>query len=228
MNLLEQAQQLLNVPATGIEDAATVQAAKDFQQAHGLGVDGIIGPLTLAALGLHQVVLPRASFQPTEDEVAQALASAFSALPSALASTGAPSASVLTLLMAQTSFETRDTTHGIPWNLPNYNMGGIKATQWDPFVQVFETTEGQGAQAVTLDLKFAAYQSLADGAEAYVRVLKSRSAWWQGLLSGTPQGLIAGLTTPPAYFTGDPASYLAGLRGLVAQYAGTAAKYAVE
>jgi peptidoglycan hydrolase-like protein with peptidoglycan-binding domain len=227
VNLLEQAQVALHVPITGVQDAATVQAARDFQQAHGLAVDGIIGPQTLWALGLKQMVLPWSAFQPTQDEVAQSLVTAFDAVPSALASNGAPSANVLALLMAQSSFETRPSGQPTGWNLPNYNMAGIKATEWDPFVQIFKTTEGQGASAVTIDATFAAYESLADGAAAYVRVLRSRSAWWQGLLSGTPAGFVQGLTTPPAYFTGDPSEYLAGLRSLVAQYAGTAAKYAV-
>ena len=46
------AQKVLGVPADGIVGPVTRAAVKRFQRRHGLVVDGIIGPATLAALGL--------------------------------------------------------------------------------------------------------------------------------------------------------------------------------
>jgi peptidoglycan hydrolase-like protein with peptidoglycan-binding domain len=213
---------------TGIEDEPTRVAVQMFQRAKSLVVDGIVGLQTLRALDVTfptPTVLPWSASQPDADDVAQALVNAYKIVTDPADTP--PTAAVLALLMAHTSFETRPSGQAMGWNLPNFNFAGIKASPWDPFVQSFETTEGQGPQATTLTLRFAAYQSLQDGAEAYIRTLKARSAWWNGLLSGTPDGLVRGLTTPPAYFTGDAGQYLAGLRGLVSQYVGTAARYAV-
>jgi Putative peptidoglycan binding domain len=228
-SIVQQAQQKLNdlgygpLALTGETDAPTKAAVIAFQQAKRLSVDGVIGPQTLAALGITlptPVQVSWNSYQPSIDEAAQALATAYQNV------TGqAPSKAILALLMAQTSWETRKSATG--WNLPNFNWGGIKATPWDALYQIFPTHEGQGASQVTLPLRFAAYGSLAEGAEAYIRTLKSRSAWWAGLQSGTPQGLLQGLTTAPAYFTGNATQYLNGVRSLAAQYAGTAAKYGV-
>src|SRR4051812_3698544 len=46
------AQRALGVAADGEFGAMTRQAVRNFQRAHGLEVDGIIGPITAAALGL--------------------------------------------------------------------------------------------------------------------------------------------------------------------------------
>ncbi|HEY1595706.1 MAG TPA: transglycosylase family protein [Thermoleophilaceae bacterium] len=45
-------QSALGIPADGVYGAVTRRAVMDFQRAHGLIVDGIVGPQTLAALGL--------------------------------------------------------------------------------------------------------------------------------------------------------------------------------
>ena len=212
------------VPVTGANDSATHAAVTAFQRARGLLVDGLVGPQTLGALGIvapAPTILPWKSYQPSSDEAAQALATAFQRVTGS-----APSSSVLALLMAQTSFETRPKGQTTGWNLPNFNWGGIKASLWDPFIQIFQTAEGYGSSEVHAPLKFAAYTSLADGAEAYIRTLKARSNWWNGLLTGDPSAFIRGLTTPPAYFTGDPTNYLAGLRGLSAAYSAVAQKWA--
>jgi hypothetical protein len=218
-------QQKLGVPVTGENDAATRQAVVAFQRAHGLSVDGVIGPQTLGALGLHveQTILPWSTYKPSFDEAAQVLANAYQAV------TGSkPSAAVLALLMAQSSWETRPGPTG--WSLPNFNWGGIKASVWDPLIQIFSTKEGYGASEVTVPkARFVAYRSIAEGAEDYIRRLKGRAAWWAGLQSGTPDGMLQGLTAGPAgthYFTGDPRIYLTGLRSLVNAYAPTAARYA--
>ena len=124
--------------------------------------------------------------------------------------------------MAQTAHETADWTR-----LPNYNFGGIKMQQTDPFVQAFISPEGAGADEKLYVSGFAAYQTALDGAVAYVHVLASRTRWWQGLLTGTPEGLVAGLSAEPfAYFTGDPAEYLASVQARFGKYAELAQQYA--
>src|SRR5947209_18104321 len=45
-------QRALGVRPTGTYDAATVRAVRSFQARHGLTVDGVAGPQTLAALGI--------------------------------------------------------------------------------------------------------------------------------------------------------------------------------
>ena len=223
--IVSQVQQKLGVPVTGFNDAVTRQAVLAFQRSKGLAVDGEIGPQTLNALGIHvqQTILPWSTYKPSFDEAAQALSNAYQTV------TGSkPSASILSLLMAQSSWETRPGPTG--WNLPNFNWGGIKASVWDPFIQIFSTKEGYGASEVTVPkAKFVAYRSIADGAEDYIRRLKGRASWWTGLQSGTPEGLLRGLTAGPVgthYFTGNPQIYLTGLRSLMSKYAPTAARFA--
>ena len=50
-------QQALNIQADGIFGAGTEQAVKDYQAANGLAVDGIAGPDTFSAMGLHELVI---------------------------------------------------------------------------------------------------------------------------------------------------------------------------
>ena len=50
-------QEKLGVDADGIFGGGTEQALKDYQKANGLSVDGIAGPDTFSAMGLHQLVL---------------------------------------------------------------------------------------------------------------------------------------------------------------------------
>jgi hypothetical protein len=45
-------QRALGIPVTGSFDVGTQRAVRSFQRAHGLAVDGIVGPITRAALGL--------------------------------------------------------------------------------------------------------------------------------------------------------------------------------
>lgn len=46
-------QRALHIHVTGHYDSATTRAVKSFQRAHGLSVDGVAGPQTLSALGVH-------------------------------------------------------------------------------------------------------------------------------------------------------------------------------
>ena len=52
-------QEKLGVDADGIFGGGTERAVKEFQKANGLGVDGIAGPDTFTAMGLHELVLLR-------------------------------------------------------------------------------------------------------------------------------------------------------------------------
>jgi hypothetical protein len=191
-----------------------------FQRAAGLTPDGDAGHDTLIAMGLGdlfkltlspgQVQLDPKNTPLTIDQAAQALAAGYQTV-----SGQAPPQAVLDLLMAQSGLETGN------WaKLPNYNFGGIKMTAGTPYVQAFITPEGAGAAQKLYVLGFAAYQSAADGAAAYVRVLEARAPWWTGLQSGDPETYVNALVSIPGahYFTGDPTAYLAGIRAKIAQF----------
>ena len=143
----------------------------------------------------------------TPEEAAQALSAGYQSVMSE-----APTPEILALLLAQSGHETAD------WQkIPNYAFGGIKASSGNKYVQAFVTPEGNPSKLYVL--AFAAYPTAAGGAEAYIRTLKSRSNWWNGLQTGTPEGLVAGLTVQPyAYFTGSAAQYLASVQRRFAQY----------
>ena len=213
----------------------TLQAIKDFQSAHGLTADGIPGPQTLGAMGFvgaagismgtatplpanpNQQVLAPNNTPLLPDEAAKALNAGYKKVVGTI-----PTKDTLALLMGQTALETANWTR-----MPNYNFGGMKAQHSDAYVQVFKTTEVIGGVTQTLDQKFAAFTSAADGAAAYIKMLLSRANWAAGLHTGTPEGFVAGLSSPPAYFTADPSQYLAGLRSRVNSYIALAEKYAV-
>lgn len=136
-----------------------------------------------------------------------------------------PTKTVLGLLLGQTALETGN------WkSLHNYNFGNAKATSSDPFHQFFRCSEIINGQEVFFDpphsaCKFAAHQSAAEGAAHYIRVLQHRPHWWNGLLSGTPDGFIEGLTTAPKYFTANPTLYYNVLVDRANRYADLARKY---
>ena len=52
-------QEKLGIAADGDYGNGTEQAVRDFQKANGLAVDGIAGPDTFTAMGLHELVLLR-------------------------------------------------------------------------------------------------------------------------------------------------------------------------
>jgi hypothetical protein len=60
----------------------------------------------------------------------------------------------------------------------------------------------------------------------------ARQRWWDGLMTGDPEGYVTGLrgaisgpALSPAYFTGDATQYLAGLKNGIAKYGDLAQKY---
>ncbi len=127
-----------------------------------------------------------------------------------------PTKVVLGMLMGQSALETGH------WKIiHNYNFGNMKSGKNDEFFQVYGTHDDPTDPGA----HYAAYQSADTGAAAYIAILKRRAHWWEGLHSGTPEGFIAGLTTPPVYFTANPTRYLNELVGTMGRYAGLAGKY---
>lgn len=179
-------------------------------------------PGPLGETGLGGVELPDLLTPMTPDEAAQALAEGYR-----LVTGRAPTQRVLGLLLGQTALETGN------WkSLHNWNFGNAKATASDPYYQNFRCSEIIGGAEQFFDppdphCRFVAHRTAADGAEHYIRVLKSRTAWWNGLHTETVPGFVAGLTTAPyAYFTANPELYARGLADRMAQYAGQAARFA--
>ena len=56
-------QEKLGIGADGDFGPGTEKAVRDFQKANGLAVDGIAGPDTFTAMGLHELVLLRVGSQ---------------------------------------------------------------------------------------------------------------------------------------------------------------------
>ena len=140
----------------------------------------------------------------------------------------APSKDVLRLLVGQWALET-----GNGKSVHNYNFGNKKASSGDQYHQFFRCWELVNGQKVWYDppspvCKFAAYKSAAEGAAAYIELLKRRDHWWKGLHTGTTAGFVKGLTTKPAYFTDNPSTYAKGLDARAALYADFIGKYAYK
>lgn len=156
----------------------------------------------------------------TPDQAIKALADGYRA------STGkGPSKKVLGLIAAQSGHETGG------WSsMPNYLFAGQKATKNAENIQYlrcFEVIDGQTVyfEAGDPHCVFVAFTSAAKGAKQYIDTLKSRPNWWNGLHTGTPEGYIKGLTSYPAYFTGNKDVYLARMRENLSKYAPIVSKY---
>lgn len=168
-------------------------------------------------------VLPDKITKMTVDQAAKALSDGYKKV------TGfRPNKLVLGLLVAQSALETGN------WAaIHNYNFGNFKASSTDQYIQYFgcgEIIDGvsQNFPAGDSHCIFAAYPDAASGAAAYVKGLKNRSNWWDGLQSKTVAGFIKGLTTPPAYFTANPTTYANVLQDRLNTYQAIANKYAAS
>lgn len=135
-----------------------------------------------------------------------------------------PTKKVLGLMVGQWALET-----GNGRAMRNYNFGNKKASGNEDY-QYFSCSEVIGGQEFHYTGKhpacrFASYRSAPEGAKAFVELLKRRDHWWKGLHTGDVNGFIAGLTTPPAYFTASPSKYAYALNNRMESYQEYVNKY---
>jgi hypothetical protein len=173
-----------------------------------------------SVIGAGQTELPNKITKVTPDAAARALAIGFKKVAGKK-----PSAAILALLLGQWALET-----GNGSAVHNYNFGNTKRSSSDTYYQFFRCSEILNGKEVFFDppapeCAFSAYKAPEDGAEAYVKILKKRPHWWNGLLSGNVATFNAGLTTAPKYYTANPAQYLKTLQNRVAAYMPQAKQY---
>lgn len=139
----------------------------------------------------------------TRDEATRALLTAYQQLTGAL-----PSTAVLTLLVAQSAFET-----GHWKSLHHFNFGNAKAGPGYPLITQFRCSEVDAKGVEHFfdpphpQCNFRAYPDAAAGALDYLKVLRNRPHWWNGLLTADPGAFVDALATAPKYFTGNVAIY---------------------
>lgn len=160
--------------------------------------------------------LPATHTVMTADDAAKYLAAAYKKVAGKAANFN-----IMKLLIGQWAGET-----GNGASMFNYNFGNTMPVETDKYYQILHASEIIDGQEVKLDEKFAAYKTPAEGALAYINVLKSRPHWWNGLQSGTVDGFINGLTTAPKYFTASADLYKKLLISRINAYLPAAKKYA--
>ena len=103
---------------------------------------------------------------------------------------GPPTMRLLALLLAQTAFETAR------WQkIHNFNFGNAKADASYPLVTQFRCSEVEQGVEYFFDppdphCNFRAYTNATDGAVDYVKVLRSRPHWWDGLQTEDPNAFV--------------------------------------
>lgn len=152
------------------------------------------------------------------EQAAAALATAYRELTGTT-----PTPAVLALLVAQSALET-----GHWQSIHNFNFGNQKAHASYPMIVQFRCSEIVDGVERFFDppdphCRFRAYDNAAAGALDYVKVLRSREHWWQGLHTGDPIAFVNALATPPKYFTANPERYKRTLVSLVRKYGPLAA-----
>lgn len=159
------------------------------------------------------MIVPNKLTRLRPQDAAAALAAAYEQL------TGiAPAQPVLGLLIAQSALETAD------WqSIHNFNFGNQKAGSSYPMIVQFRCSEivngvEQFYEPPAPECNFRAYETSASGALDYLRVLRGREHWWQGLHTGDPSAFVDALATPPRYFTASPALYKRVLIERLEQY----------
>jgi hypothetical protein len=148
----------------------------------------------------------------TPEEATQALSEGYK-----LVTGRKPSKNILALLIGQSALETGN------WKMMhNYNMGNAKKSGSDEYYQVYLT----GDDPTDPGAHYAAHLTAADGAAHFIRVLKKRENWWNGLQTGDPMKFAEGLAMRPfAYYTADPSHYAKILVDRYKAYMPLAAKY---
>lgn len=152
----------------------------------------------------------------TADDAAKYLAQAYRKV----AGKGA-NYSILSLLVGQWASENANGNA-----MFNYNFGNTMPTGSTKYFHWLNASEIIDGVDTPMRERFAAYKSPIEGAEAFIKVLKSRAHWWNGLQSGNPQGFVDGLKTSPSYFTADKNAYLKLLISRMTAYTSSAKKYA--
>lgn len=170
--------------------------------------------------GAEQVEIADALTPMSADEVAKAVSLAFKRLTGKL-----PTRKILGLLLAQWALES-----GNGRSIHNYNLTNIKRNSGDPYFQMFACSEvidgvEQHFEPPNKACHFAAYLNPTDGAEAYIRVLKRRPNWWNGLMTGDVEQFNIGLSTAPKFYTANPEGYLRLLKDRYDRYWPQAEKY---
>ena len=115
-----------------------------------------------------------------------------------------PTAGAIRLLLAQSAFETG------AWRACwNWNLGNVKC---DGSVPWFSMVASEGDESVMMvSSKWRSYDSLDEGALAYLAVLRQRfSRAWSFVVLEDPTGFVAALKAS-GYFTGNLAQYTAGV-----------------
>ena len=205
-DVLKQVQTKLGVPATGESDTATRAAVVAFQRAHGLHIDGTVGPEVLGALGVspaNEMEVPQVSTPMTVAAVAREFAKAQPGL----------SSNSLALILAQLAFE----TGGFKGGLHNYNYGNYTHITGDgQSYYVGDDTDGRGRP---VKHKFVAFASPQDGARFWViRMRVNRPQAWAKIVEGTdPQGYVHALKMS-RYFEAPEADYARGVLGYYDKY----------
>jgi hypothetical protein len=137
------------------------------------------------------------------------------ALQSSTGST--PSSRTVDVLAAQVSLET---AHG--GAMYNFNFGGIKGASPQGETANYMTREVYNGQSVTLQQGFRAYQSIDQGANDYVSVLRTRFPQaYQQAIAGNVDGFAHALKQSH-YFTAPEDQYASGLRAAAGLPAGNA------
>lgn len=176
-----------------------------------------------SVFGAGQTELPNKFTTVTPDEAAKAISIGYQKVTSKK-----PSAVILVLLLAQWALET-----GNGSAVHNYNFGNTKRSSADTYYQFFRCNEILNGQTVWFDppapeCAFSAYLTPEAGAEAWIRILKKRPNWWNGLLTGDVTAFNTGLSTAPKYYTANPTSYLNLLKNRVTAYTPQAIEYGAK
>lgn len=114
----------------------------------------------------------------------------------------APSSGTMSVLVAQWSHET-----GGGASMLNYNFGGLKGKSPTGLTTAYMTHEGSGADVHKMVAHFRAYESAADGATDYLRLLAKR---FPDAMEAAQRGDAAGFVhslKQAGYFTDSEASY---------------------
>lgn len=147
--------------------------------------------------------VPPTATPATPEQVYQAMAAAWPSIVGA-----APSEDSLLVLLAQWDLETGGGKSMIQWNIGNFKASPASGHLWCEYM----TTEVIGGITEHLMQSFAAYTSLADGMQAYLKAMHTRfSSAWSYVVDGDLDGFAQALKDE-GYYTASEASYAAGLR----------------